>query len=547
MPDFFLDCAEVLGFSQRCDFWGDAINYRNVEDYTARARFKTYLGLAAPLWSGISGLTPYITGDYFQIYANGVNLGSGKITSFSSEGGQDISNKLYNVGFQILKTGDLAFLTGQLFSGYAGNTSFFPFLNSFTESFDYSQDHNRTVNFNRNLDINFERGFTNTLSGANGIQTALLGTLTDFGIYHPIQPGQYFSGQGIKQSSSSLDEINGTYSYGESYSYQSGTPYTWDYSHNLTYSENGISTVAENGKILATRRNTTGDSKINYALLGWATVETGIFSRVSGIYSRWSGVYDSTCEFLNDPIEKSVSKNYFEGSVSYGYSYSNDPANQSGYYWSYEDQISQSQDGWAEVSENGSLRTKEYTTTGIELLISAMSGVESGITGRANSVYSSSSSFFKNAVCTTGYTGYLVETNNQKSYTERPISIDYSYNFTDDPSFIGSGTIRRVKSTYSDTKPVHMANNFLILNSEELVQGSNQSTLGVLSNRVEIIGTPGVIIPAYYARAIQEMRIPSGVSFISDEKFSFDPFSYSFSFNRDYTYSKYRQINDYKV
>ncbi len=542
-----IDCVEILGFSKNFEFWGDVINYRCVENYTAKARFKTRDDLAYSLWTGISGMTPYVTGDYFDIYAGTVYLGFGKLTSFSSEGGTDVTKKFYDIGFQVLQTGDLSFLSsGMYMTGNTGFYSFFPFLNSFTESFEYSQDHSRTIGFNHSLDFDFERGFLDRVSGASGIQSAVLNSLTDFGIYHPVQPNQFGAGEGIKRSSFTLDSINGRFSSNSAYEYQSGLPYTWEFNHSLSYGENGVSSLSEGGRIVATKRIGTG-SKIAWANSGWNVVKTGIFPRVSGFFSRWSGYVLSSCNLQNDPIEKSVTRNIFDGSVSYNYSYSNDLTNYSGYFWSYENQISQSQSDWTQVTEEGSIRSKKYTTGAVNDLIPYFNTVKAGVTGRVNDLYGDTRTFFKNATCSTGTTGILVELENESTYISRPAEINYSYLFSDDPSNIGTGDYRRVKVEYSDNQPVHLVNFFNIVNSEELAQGSLQSTLGVLRTNVEIVGTTGLSIASYYARATGEVRRPTGVTFISDEQYSFDPFTNQFTFSRDYTYSKYRGMNDYLI
>lgn len=544
--EYIIDCAEILGHSQNCEFWGDAFNWRNVQNYTTRARFKTKTDSAYPLWSGISGLMPIVTGDYFAVYLNGVSVGSGKVTSFSSQGGQDISNKLYDVDFQVLATGDLSYMTGKYYSGLSGMFSFLPYLNSLNETFEYSQEHNKTVNFNRSLDINFERGFVDTLTGASGIKNTILGTLADFGIYHPLQPSQFFSREGIRQESSRLDQINNSYSWSENYQYQSGLPYTWDYSHNLSFDENGVSNITEAGKVLSTRRLASGQ-KIDYANSGWAVVQTGIFGRVSGFYSSWSGVLNSNCSIGNDPVEKSVSRNKYEGSVSYSYAYNNDFSNYSGAFWSYENEISRDQEGYTEVTEQGNIRAKRSETGQMPFLISFYSGVATGVTGRVINLYNNTSGFFKNPSCSTGYIGSLTETLQEKTFINRPAEISYNFNFSDDPSLFSTGVFRKVKVNYSDNQPVHLTNFFNIINSEELAQGSFQSTLGVLSTEVEIVGDEGVSISGYLSRARAEARVPSGVSFISNEQYSFDPFSRTFGWNRDYTYSKYRGLNEYNI
>ena len=544
MSDYIIDCSEVLGLTQRCDFWGETINYRNVQEYSAKARFRTKSGISKPLWNSLSGQKPYITGDYFAILVNGVDLGSGKVTSFSSEGGQDVSSRLFDVAFQILKTGDLGFMTGSLFTGLAQSYSIFPYLNNLSEKFEYSQENNKTINYSHSLDIDFERGLIDRLSGVSGLKTSVLNTLVDFGIYYPIQPNQYKSGNGIKRLSETFDEINGSYSYEEEYSYQSGLSYIWDYNHSLSFSQDGLTSMSEDGKITASQR--TGE-KIEFALSGWNSIQTGIFARLTTASSRWSGDIGFYPQFVNDPVEKKVTKNYYEGSVSYGYSYSSDLSNQSGFNWSYENSISLDQEGYTSVSEDGSLYSKKYDVGEMDFLLLKFKNVCSGVTGRANSLYDSTSLFFKNAVCVTGTTGLLVETNTDRTFVERPPKIDYSYQFSDDPSFFSNGEFKKVKRTVSNTSPVHIANTFNIINDAEIVQGSFQSTLGTLSNSIEIIGKKDTTISSYYNRAISEVLVPSGTYFISNENYTYDPFTYIFNFNRDYSYSKYRSLNDYQV
>ena len=549
MPNF--NCSgefgiiEILGSNKSYDFWGDHINYRSIEDYTARGRFVTRTDLTAPLWSGVNNFKQYITGETFSFSVNNVILGTGKITSFSAEGGQDISNKIYNVGFQILKSGDLSFMTGQLYTGYSTAVkNIFPYLNNLTENVEFSQQNNKTVDFSRSLDIDLERGYNLSGFGVSGLQTAILNTLCDFGVYHPIQPSQYFDNFGVKQRGYTSDLINNKYSYSESYSYQSGMNWVWDYSHSLNYGQNGISTASENGKLTSTR--TTGD-KLQWATSGWNSVKTGIFGRISKVYSRWSGVYNSTCGFTNDPTEQSLVYNKLAGTIDYSQTFNNDVTNYSGYYWSYETSISQSQDGWAEVSENGNLRGKKNQTGIIDTLVSQFSGIEAGIPGRVQDLYDSTIPFFKNTICSSGYSATLTELGDEKTYTENPPSIDYNYNFTDDPSYFATGNFRRIKTTYQDKQPVHLVNLFDVINDAQIAQGAEQSTLGVLSSNVEIIGKTSVPISDYVARALAEIRIPSGVNYISDYTYSFDPFSRQFSLNQDRTYSKYRKLNDYQI
>jgi hypothetical protein len=302
--------------------------------------------------------------------------------------------------------------------------------------------------------------------------------------------------------------------------------------------------MTEDGKITATERS---GEKINFAMSGWNTVRTGIFDRLIQTSSRWSGDIGYNCQFINDPISKKLTKNYFEGSVAYGYSYSSDLANQSGFNWSYENSISLDQEGYTVANEEGSLYSKKYDVGEMDTLLAKFSGVCSGVTGRVNNLYQSSAPFFKNPVCISGTTGALVQTNTDRIFVERSPKIDYSYQFSDDPSFFATGEFRKVKRTISDTAPVHISNSFNIINDAEIIQGSFQSTLGTLSNSIEIIGRKDTSISTYYNRAAAEVLTPTGTYFISNESYTYDPFTYIFNFNRDYSYSKYRSLNNYQV
>lgn len=542
---FNIDCSELLSSAQNCEFWGDNINWRNTIDYSVKARFSTRSGEAYPLWSGLSGFGVMMTGNLFHFTTNGVSLGTGKVTSFSAEGGRDVSRKEFRIDFRVLASGDLGYFTGNILN--VPLTGFAPYLNylrSFSETINFSQDHNKTVGFERSLEIEFEKGYVDNFSTAETIRNTFFSSMADFGIYHPVQPGQFFTGGGVRQQSSQYDIANAKFSYGESYLYQSGLPYTWDYSHSLDQATNGISSLKENGTITSTKISPSGP-RIEWANSGWNIVKTGISARLSGFYSRWSGEFGGTCSF-GDPISKSITNNVFKGVVSYDYSYSTDATNYSGYFWSRQNEILKNQDGWIEISENGSINTKRYETGAMTELISYASGIWAAVGSRASGLYNSSIGFLKSLSCPSSGLSQnsLTEIYNEKSYTEIPASIDYSYNFSNDTSFFPTGLFRQVRTTYNDQKPVHLTNTFGIVNDQELIQGSNQSTLGILGTRVEIIGTTNLTIAQYYARATGEVKLPSGVYFISDENYSFDEFSRNFLFNRDYSYSTYRNLND---
>lgn len=546
-----LDCVEILGLTQTCDFWGDSINYRNVQNYSARARVSGDRNLLSvvPSWSNQSGIMALSSG-YMPIYVQGVFLGSGKLTQIQFDGGIDLNYRPFSVNFEILKSGDLSYVTGELYTGITNVFEFLPYLNSLTEECQYSQSNNKTVDFSRDITFDLEKGYINQITGAHTLSVGILSCLTELGVYTPLPPPHYSGVEGmVKNISQKIDTINGNFSYSEAYSYQSGVPWVHEYQHSLEYGTEGITNISEQGTIQSNRRiNGTGE-RIYYAIVGWDLIETGIYTRITGVFNRWSDQFQSGagCPIGPFPYEKSFTKDYPRGLISYNYSYNNDPAAESGYYNSYEQSISLSNDGWIEVQVNGDLRSRQNNLTG------ALSGlyniyteeIRPQIPNYAYNAYSSSVDFFKSPFCPSGYLGSLALLGSEETYTEVPAEISYNFDYTDDPSYISTGVFRKIKNTLSNQEVTPLVNIFRIANYLELPQNSFQSNLGVLTNNIEIIGDSGVSISQYKSAASGRIITPTGNFWMTDNTYQFNPVNNEFSMNVSYNYEGFRSINDY--
>lgn len=548
-----LDCVELLGLTQTCDFWGDSINYRNIQNYSARARFSGDPNLtgARPAWSNYSGLLNQTTG-YIPIYVQGQFLGSGKITSLSTEGGIDVNYKPFSVNFQILKSGDLSQVTGTLYTGVPNIFQYLPHLNSFSEQLDYTENNSYTTEFTRNLNFDFEKGYVNQITGAHSISVGILSALAQLGAYTPAPPVHYTGVEGMTKSiSQSLDTINGNFSYSESYSYQSGIPWVHEYQHSLQYGQEGITTVSEQGSIQANKRTQGSGERIEYALSGWNFVKTGIFPRVSGVFARWQGEFQQSggCGLDIYPFQSNFTKDYPRGLVSYDYSYNNEPGSASGYYNSYEQSLTLNNEGWVDVQVNGELRSRQNNLSGaLDFLYNSYTGqIRPQIPTYANNAYTGSISFFKSPFCSSQYTGSLALLNSDESYQDTPASISYDYNFSDDPSYISTGIFRKIKNTISNQEVTPLVNTFKIVNYLELPQNSFQSNLGVLTNNISIIGSNSASLNQYKAAASGRIVTPTGNYWMTSNTYEFNPFSYEFSMSVTYNYEGYRAINNYTL
>jgi hypothetical protein len=101
--------------------------------------------------------------------------------------------------------------------------------------------------------------------------------------------------------------------------------YSWENTKTLDRGENGIWSVSEEGSINGIGKN--GDlKKYQNAENGWNTIKSGIFSRISSFYTFYAKIKSgSSLKLLN----RNINKSKYNGSITYGYNYSDDPAIQS--------------------------------------------------------------------------------------------------------------------------------------------------------------------------------------------------------------------------
>lgn len=551
--------AESLSISRERDIWGDLFNYRNRDIYNVRGRLYGDYSIESvvAIWAGMSGIINEVTGQYIPFSINGVLVGTGKIQSVSFEPATDVRTKNYNVTFELAKTGNLFNLTGSSYQYLSFISGIAPYLNSFSETQDFSQDNSDTVNFEQTVSIDLNASYSeiaaNRYTGAYNSATGFFGSLTDaipsffptdFDIFD-YHVNIYTGLDPIKYRSATYDTINNNYSFTERYTYQTGRLYIHEYNHSLSYGAGGTTTVSEAGFVKASARDTS--DRMKYAEIGFSAVQTGIFGRVSGVYSRWDELYSTGgCNLVNFPTEKSVTRNYLAGQLDYSYTYTNDEAQQNGYSWTRENSINLQPDGYLSISENGSLVGQQKNRTGNFPVVSGAwyGTVKPGITGRIDNLYSETLPFFR-SICP--YTGTPVNTNTEETFSEFRGDISYSYSFTDDPSYFASGNFVRIKSTISDNRPVHLVNFFNVVNFGELAQGSLQSTLGTYSNQVEIIGRTNLTVATYLAAATGYLSTPTGLLYSLPPTYNFSPNSRTFSYQQDHIYTKYRAINDFLI
>jgi hypothetical protein len=542
--------VELLSLSQTSELLGNTLALRTIQNIGIKARLtNTQTDITvAPIWSGIDQLTN-ITG-YEPVILNGVLFGTGRMVSLTFDEGTDTRFKTYRAEIQVVKDSDsYNVLSGVFFqdiSGYA--KPYFPFLTTIQENSSFNQVNSGIYDINRDISIEVDSFYSgDAKSLAKTIASGLIYNYPFLNLIGLTVGDPYLnSGQGLYYNTESYDNINQRYSFSQNISTTPSGFYTWKYTHSLNYDVDGTVSVSENGNIISTKI-VSGD-KYTSASNGWLSVSTGIYNRVSdtcsGYFKNTSGqLYFSGNVFISpQPVESSLTKNIYAGTIDYNYSYSNNPALYSGYSYSYEDEISVNENGYLTVSENGQLQGFLKNNTGNynnikNVWLSSKSGIEPRIQSYLNS-YSSGEE------CSNFNSGIL--TQSQETYSEYNSNISYSYTYSTDINNQPSGDFYKITVSRSDTAPVHSAVTYSIAHFDEIVQSTKQSTRGSFTNKVDIISKTGVtmddMLDAAFARVIK----PNGSDiYVNEFTYSYSPQANSLSFQLGYSYSNYKEMGEY--
>lgn len=550
-----ISCAELMSYAKTFNYWGDIFNYNSVSSYTVNGRVSGDPNLSGIYyaWSGMqtlinSGLA------YQDFVINGVNFGTGKVTSLNFEEGNDLQYKKYQMSFDIFETGRLYNLTGSNYSEIPIEIfdSNFAYFNNFQENIQISvgengiQETSQSLSFEIDDPVAFKNTARNTIF--SGFSKYRIPRVNMFTAFPNIITGNINSGY-ITRYNESYD-LNGRYSFDKRSSYNANQKGTWEYFQSFDY-DGGDITVTENGVINSIFFQGTGIFKnLSGARDRWNEVSGTIFSRVSGLYfalSDTTGILSgvSQCPLINFPVSKQWQENPFEGTIEYAYSYSNSPIyTSSGYIFTNSRQASVDEDGYYLITENGEYQGTSPNTATRFIQASG------GYFGNTGSVYSRISGTLLLATglngsgCATSGQGVL--TNTSVTFEEFYGKISYTNSYATNPSYYtGNSNFFKYTNTISDNRPVHLKNNFLVPFVGEIAQSAEQSTEGGYSNAIEIFGKTGLSIDSYLTEAFTKVVKPSGSGiFLKAMTYNFDPFNNVFRANFDYSYSKYRSRNN---
>lgn len=453
------------------------------------------------IWTGIFD-TNKAAIDYQPLIINGVNFGSGRITSISYDQGNDVRIKNYRASIEVLDSGNLFNFTGSNYDGIDLSNS--QYLEEFNENWSFQKKQNGGYSSNHSASIKFTTGVGNL----NAIETAksfaktlFTGSNLGFAFY-----SGYSNKQGKRFFSESYNLIDKSCSFGESFDFDNDNgSYSAIRTHNVALDQVGIISISEKAQI-------RGIENINYqkALAALNGELTGSYYRCSGVASYY---FPTGAVLINSPISQSRSFDLFSNILSYESNYNNNPNNSGTYFWDYTQQVSRA-NGIGTISENGTILGRGANPS--ISFVGAQNGfsfVKNGINGRITNSFVESFASGNNFL-----------QSKSESYTPLAGQISYNYQYSNDPSLIANSGIRKKEIIVQNQNVIHSFNKLNIFNYKEVAQDDKQSTVGVSTVNVNMQGDKTVSLSDFLTMATSSINsnVPVGNNiYIGDASYSY--------------------------
>ncbi len=549
------NCAELLSFSHKNNLWGDALQPNATQSFTIRGRINgDYTQESIEnIWIAMNNMIVEASGQSIPIIINSVNVGTGRITSLDFAKGTDVYYKEYTASFEVQRhagsgmyenTGNLV-LNTTYFTGQPSVYSLFNepegrYILEFQESFDLSQIAKEKYEYTKDVSFTIDEAILPDLGidpavFAKTIMDYARSSYGDINVVTQFYPNFYKNQSGILSTTQVYDDIHLEGTYNEKFTFQSGLNYKWDYNYNISLAD-GVVSVAENGVITSTQQLAY---KSKAAELAWATIETGIFARATAVYDNYTGVWSYTggCSLKNLPENSTLSKNGCEGTIEYSKTYSNSPFNNSGYVYSYEDNIDQDPDGYLTLSERGTIQAiPSAYPTGFSIAYMTYLSKSGEIQSRMDSFYADYTGNFYQ--CYLGAS--LGVTEEELTLQEHAGIVSYTKKYSDNPRDVGNGTFSKISNTISIDEPTHVVNYFPISYDHVIAQPALQSLRGVFTNNISLVSRTDIPLSQFLNTATGMIQFPEGDDiYMKGYSYQFSPLTRAFSLTASYSYEAY--------
>ena len=460
-----LSNARVLGFNRANKFFDSDFRFGADTSYSVEGYL---LDLSNDV--GVSGVLQasefFRTGlqDYQDITINGENFGKGRVTDFNVNESNFVKYTTYSLSIAGFESGNLHNLEGEYYDGLNTLTGFIQashLLEDFSENFSFDRSDD-SYSYSHDISIKYASGDNIKISPIDRAKLlatyVLTGSNPSFGFIDSQVSGLY-TGNYKEYFDESYDAINNTVNISKKFnSLNMSGDYSISLKHIFDRQDDGISNVTENAELKThqipkkTALNTSFDTEIAKS-----------FDRCSEVY----GFYLGDGNLISQPVSLSQSRNNFEGVGDYSVVYTNDPAFNDSYTWSYTHQIDKNGTFFTvteagDIQGLGSKSQVKYTNA-----LSAYATIKPNIRSRIDT-------FYQESLGKSPDLNLILQSENKNQFNGQ---VNYSSEYSDEPSR-GVDGLRKLEISVEDSPPVDLFNSFEILGYKEMVQSVGTTTLG---------------------------------------------------------------------
>ena len=479
--------AQVLGISASSQFLGDrTARLRTVKSIEIEgfidSRSNTDLQGVSETQNTIDTLVSSLNSPSTvteEILVNSINFGTGKIVSvnFPAAAGGAKENQIlvgnYSASLEIYDSGDIAALNEATDNLSIPNTNF---LEEFSENFSASRGDDDVYEFSHDLSLRYISGLQpdgggsteiiNPISAAKTLaQSVFNQTLTSFNFILG-GAGYDYDSVAKKYFNETYDLENGTANYQKRFSLfkTDGTTYSAQITNALEMGEDGIIKVTENGEIQG--RANDQSTLIARAKAGANTEIANSFTRCSTAYTAYKSYLstpsslpwldNNTSTLRNQSLSTSKTINANNGTVSYSVEYTDDK-NIESVSLIKDRTIDFSKNGdICSVSEKGTITAVGVSKGGPATITASLSNLPSisDVKTRCTNVYTKNrqTGTLKKVKASSSFAGVTHEPNSGSNLGGK--TLEYTYDFTDDPEVFEAGTFSRKKVKSNDSMGV---------------------------------------------------------------------------------------------
>jgi len=491
-------------------------------------------------------------GGYGNFSIENLSFTNSRITNAEFPTSDDLTETGIGFGKVILtietrSAGDTSHLDANAYYDAAGNLlldqieSYGHLIENLSEDFSFVSGINGQIEFSRKINLQLIDTTDNSLSLAKTVAGDILQTTPNFGFEIPEMPGSLktYKTETVNKITNEIS-ISQVYTLFDNTGTTDGKSYTYELTHNITYSEEGLINVTEAGTIQGT--STDGDIFVQAR----EAVEDQIalsYARCVTIFQKYVDASIQANVALNTrAVDTSRAFNNINKQAIYTVSYTSNVSMHNGYVADRTISSSDDPQGLRTINENTTLTT--FEPRGIDP-ITFYTVDKAGAYSRINDMLTQGSVNFIEG---------MVHTSTSVDYDPVGKVVTYSIEYTNSPALVTAeniDTISKIELEINDTAPIRMHSEYAIAGYKFLVQKGGQTELGkrkitikaleTRANGVWPLGTPyasnRIVNPAIDENVIdqlaaiakekaldvfQDLQIEKNDLFVADCKWGYD-------------------------